>query len=213
MIHHKARKLPEDSAIAMSIETNDEETEYLNESKNDIKIGDVYSFGNYNGNTDWIVLDVVDDKALLLSKNAIEQRTYNNNFAYDITWENCDLRDWLNSEYIDNAFSEEESERIIQTQIINADSAKFGTRGGNDTMDKVFLLSIDEVCKYLKTDADRKAYYDDGTSAWWWLRSPGNSSYYASYVVSDGSVNEFGISVSDVYGAVRPAMWIEISNP
>ena len=89
----------------------------------------------------------------------------------------------------------------------------YNTPGGNNTIDKVFLLSIDEVNKYFKSDIDREVYLSDGTSVWWWLRSPGDGSRNAASVGGIGSVYEFGDRVSSVFGAVRPALWVDISNP
>ena len=100
----------------------------------------------------------------------------------------------------------------MSTNIVNSDNADFETDGGNNTTDKVFLLSIDEVIKYFTSASERKATLSDGTSIWCWLRSPGCISRHAADVDSDGSVFENGYAVSSESGAVRPALWIDISN-
>jgi hypothetical protein len=106
-------------------------------------------------------------------------------------------------------------ERIVAANIVNQNNPYHGTPGGNNTFDKVFLLSIEEVNRYFKGDADRVAYGRDGRAGFWWLRSPGISSYIAAYVSDGGNVDDYGYvsvigrGVSDAHG-VRPALWIQI---
>ena len=45
---------------------------------------------------------------------------------------------------------------------------------------------------------------------WWWLRSPGSDSDFAADVLHVGWLN-YDYFVSDVGGAVRPALWVTIS--
>lgn len=174
-------------------------------------IGDNVAFGDYNGNTEWRVLAKEDGKILVISKYALEERQYNTEYT-SITWEKCTLRSWLNNEYLTSAFSNDERSRIIEVSINNPDNAEYGTDGGNNTTDKVFLLSIDAVNKYFTSDSAREAVLSDGTSVWWWLRSPGYDSGRVAVVDYDGSANGFGNYVYFGSGAVRPALWIDISN-
>ena len=179
------------------------------------EIGDTVYFGNYNGNTEWIVLAREDGKVLVISKYALERRPYNT-VNMSVSWKDCTLRNWLNGAYLSSAFSSDEQARIVETSIPNPYNSKYGTNGGLNgglnTTDKVFPLSIDEVNKYFKSDSERKATLTDGTSVWWWLRSPGSSRAYAARVDRDGSVGEYGCNVTNANGAVRPALWIDISN-
>ena len=136
----------------------------------------------------------------------------------DVTWEKSDLRNWLNNDFINSAFSSEEQSRIVETQNTNPDNN--GTKGGSDTRDKVFLLSIDEANKYFGSPEARqvepskaagaKAYANDANKSRWWLRSPGSSSVYAAYVPSNGSVNTGGSDVNKSDYVVRPALWINL---
>ncbi|MGN1392964.1 MAG: DUF6273 domain-containing protein [Succinivibrionaceae bacterium] len=128
-----------------------------------------------------MVLNVEEGKrALLLSKYALDFKQYHH-VRTNITWENCDLRKWLNNEFINNAFSKNKQKEIQLTNITNNDNAVYGTTGGNDTKDKVFLLSIDEVKKYFRNDEERQCkpteyavsnsvYKRDDESCWWRLR-------------------------------------------
>lgn len=96
---------------------------------------------------EWIVLERQDNKALLFSKFILDCKCYNNEFK-DVTWETCDLRKWLNSDFYNKAFNDSEKSIIKTTNVVNNDNAEYKTSGGNDTNDKVFCLSIDEIRKY-----------------------------------------------------------------
>ena len=135
---------------------------------------------------EWEILKIkYDGTAILLSKNIIDLQPYNNDKA-DITWENCSLRKWLNDEFYNNAFKYEELGIIINTHLKNpSNKTKFSekhknhlekwsrcgeqcnkkaeqktpinTPGGNDTDDNVWLLSINEIKKYISSEAARQA--------------------------------------------------------
>ena len=163
----------------------------------DVADGETIKFGGYS----WIVLDAQDDKALILSERIIEHRAYNE-LMLIVKWEDCDLREYLNTEFFDVTFNENEKSRIMETIVINDDNSWYGTDGGRDTIDRVFLLSINEVVRYfgdsgqLENRPENDGRYswmtdkyfpfiDDkfnylraamdikGVYSWWWLRSPG----------------------------------------
>ncbi len=199
-------------------------------------VGDYVFFGAYeqdnntsNGKEDieWLVLDVKDGKALVISKYALDCTQYNTSYT-DVTWETCSLRKWLNNDFLNAAFSEEEK-ALIPTVTVSADkNPSYSTDPGKATQDKVFCLSIIEANNYFNSDGARKCVptdyaiaqgaHSNGSYAtvggkatcWWWLRSPGCGRYSATYVYRDGGVNDYGYFVNDAYRAVRPALWIEI---
>lgn len=178
----------------------------VTESQNktsDIYKGQIITFGNY----EWRVLTVDKNKALLVTKDVITKKAYNEEFK-EITWEDCTLRQWLNSEFL-NAFSTDEKGKIIDTSIVNKNNPTYSTSGGNDTKDKVFLLSIEEASVYFSSDEDRMAEYH-GDNEWWWLRSPGSTMKDAAFVFYDGSISDNGDFVFNNYYGVRPALWITI---
>ncbi|MCR4961017.1 MAG: zinc ribbon domain-containing protein [Lachnospiraceae bacterium] len=122
------------------------------------QVGDIITFGQYeqdgdssNGMEDleWEVLDVEDGKALLITRYVIDQICYNEKHE-EVTWETCSLRQWLNEEFYNNAFSSKEQSYILETDLKNEDNQRYGTEGGNDTVDKVFCLSVSEILKYYK---------------------------------------------------------------
>ena len=192
--------------------------------------GDTVLFGEYeqdnntsNGKEDveWLVLEVKDGKALVVSKYALDCKQYNTSNT-DVTWETCTLRKWLNNDFINAAFSSYEK-AMIPTVTVSAD--KNSTNPGNATQDQVFLLSITEANKYFGSDSARQCKHTDYAFAngayvnsvngncGWWLRSPGVTQYSAhsaAYVHNSGGVYESGSDVDIGTSAVRPAMWISI---
>ena len=100
---------------------------------------------------EWIVLekDSENKRALIISKYIIDVRpiTYKSE-EKNTTWENSNIRSWLNDKFYNSAFTDEEKSRIKEVQIINEDNDDYMTLGGKDTTDKIFLLSISEARKY-----------------------------------------------------------------
>lgn len=120
-------------------------------------VGDVFKFGHYeqDNNTsngkeaiEWIVLDVKSDGSLfVVSKYALERQSYNASYV-DITWEKSAIRSFLNGSFYSAAFSSAEQAKILTTTVVNSKNPYTGTSGGNNTKDKIFLLSYAEVRKY-----------------------------------------------------------------
>jgi hypothetical protein len=192
----------------------------------------ITTFGSY----EWLVLAVENDRVLLVTKDALDMRAFNEEAA-EVTWETCSLRSWLNDEFY-NQFTAEEQEQIAETVVVNEDNSEYGTVGGNTTEDKVFLLSLAEVEQYFANDAARLAGLNMaraeaeiraeelaaklGASSenvltalteyegmvWWVLRSPGSNGNCAG-IRDDGSIDKNGDSVTGDF-AVRPALWLKL---
>lgn len=203
-------------------------------------IGDTVRFGSYEQDNDtdngaedieWLVLDKQDGKLLLISKDALDAKPYHEEYI-DVTWETCTLRGWLNDTFYNTAFSTEEQGRIVTTKVKNEDNLDYGTEGGNDTEDKIFLLSTGEargyfdfsmtavdparqtrVTAYAKAqggfvdNSDGNIYSGNG---WWWLRTPGYINKGAAYVAAHGIVSSNGISVSHFEYVIRPVFWLNL---
>ncbi|MCL1941636.1 MAG: M56 family metallopeptidase [Synergistaceae bacterium] len=209
------------------------------------------------GGIDWRVLEVKDGKALILSEKILSKGPYNlpqddqrphkygKIYSFEkfftawqnepVTWEECSLRQYLNGEFYDSAFSNEEKGRIVETKLKNNDNPWYGMAGGNDTTDKVFLLSLEEVALYfgdsggLKNRPDgadslkdqfnekRIAKTQDGKDWRWLLRSPGafqrmceTNHVYVACVAADGDIFVIGDYVTNVHGGIRPALWLTL---
>ncbi len=158
------------------------------------------NFGKY----EWRILDMKGSKALVISKDVLFKKKYNDEHS-NVTWETCTLRNYLNNDFYNTAFSKEEKELIAMRWRGNPDNSKYGTKGGDNTEDYIFLLCIDEANSYFKADKDRSC----GES--WVLRSPGSSQNYAAFVRRDGSLSDSGYDV-DYGDGVRPALWLDLNQ-
>ena len=177
---------------------------------------------------EWQVIARENGRVLIVSKYLLDYQKYNVTNT-NVSWETCSLRKWLNGTFLSSAFSSEEQNLIIKTRVTADKNPEYSTSPGNDTTDQVFLLSITEAKKYFHSDEGRKCVSSEyvasrvtpsrnsdsaGNSAlcWWWLRSPGTYPDLAACVNIDGSVRSSGSYVGYVNGAVRPAMWIDLSE-
>ncbi len=196
------------------------------------EVGSYIYFGEYEQDNDastgkeaieWLVLDKQDDKMLVISRYGLDCQPYNTENE-DVTWETCSLRAWLNNDFYEAAFIPEEK-NVILTSVVTADAnPRYDTPVGNDTTDQVFLLSIEETERYFADDNARKSAgtpycYEQGASktsiletCYWLLRSPGRDTHYAAVVRSDGGIIMNGVRIKNGKNAVRPALWIDLSN-
>ena len=196
-----------------------------------LRVGDHFTFGRYeqdnyeaNGSEpiEWRVLEVSGGSALIVSEDALDMRAYNKEWV-SVTWAECTLREWLNGEFYETAFNEAEKGLVALTKVENKDHPQYGTEGGEDTEDRIFLLSLEEADRYFEDDEDRRAFpteyaiakhaymNSDLGTVWWWLRSPGDYRVNAAGVFADGSLRLTGGSVSFDRDAVRPALRLKIT--
>ncbi|MGM9608379.1 MAG: DUF6273 domain-containing protein [Oscillospiraceae bacterium] len=163
------------------------------------------------GGYDWIVLDEQDGKMLVLSSKVLEARAYHS-AGGAITWEDSEIRAYLNGEFYDKTFTDAEKAKIVETTVENKSNPQYGIPGGSDTTDKVFLLSLGEAEKYLGGGVEllRGIDISTGEVTWWHLRSPGEATDVNASVNAIGLIDYHGVSdgVKDPTGGVRPAMWI-----
>ena len=206
---------------------------------NGVTTWDCIYFGNYwqndtngDGKADqndqkepikWRVLSVKGNDAFLLADQNLDAKPYNEE-RIDVTWATCTLRAWLNDTFLNTAFTSAEQAAIKNTTVVNEDNPDYGTEGGMNTVDKVYLLSIAEArnSSYgfngeFRTDSETRvakntAYVAGkdgmnavGYAALWWLRSPGVSSSNA--VDDDGWYSDVDFDI-----AVRPALHLNLSS-
>lgn len=180
----------------------------------EFNIGRVMLFGGYN----WRILDIKNNAALIITEYIIEQRSYHDAYK-DITWADCSLRKYLNGEFYDK-FNATDKSRIIPVINKNPDNQWYGSKGGVDTKDSIFILSIEEVvCQYfgdssskLQNPGKNQRYWferkDENNSKriarlevnkegiwWWWLRSPGRVNVKAVYIHGDGNIGIQGNNI------------------
>ena len=198
----------------------------------------------------WRVLNRNGNDAFLLADVALDDQKYNTNFGdvTDVTWETSSMRSWLNGygasvnqpkidyrrkNFINSAFTSTQRSAIKTTSVVNNNNTNYGAGCGN-TSDKVFLLSISEVCntdiaagygfakEYYSDDEARRSrcstyahamgvgrFMDEyNGNGWWWLRS---QSYENDSVPDDGSIFE-NMDVDDDFCGVRPALHLNLSS-
>ena len=202
------------------------------------QVGNMVLYGHYeqdsnlsNGKEaiEWIVLayDSGKGRALLLSRYGLDAHRFDANKYQG--WDKSEIRKWLNSTFLDNAFTVSEQEGIATTKV--STPRYNGTSGGADTEDKIWLLSRDEATTYFTNDESRKAIptkyamaqgiWQGGISfsnsnlngigcCWWWLRSPADGPYGASLVYPDGRLFGCGVYSTDI--CIRPAFWINLDS-
>jgi GNAT superfamily N-acetyltransferase len=195
-------------------------------AKTNVADSEIVSFGRYK----WQVLDCNGKDKLLLSKDVLELREYNDRFE-NTTWSSSTIREYLNSNFY-NSFTPQEQGAIYETSVQSSSNAWYDTDGGSTTFDKIFILSISEAEKYLgekKTgcskgesnkfyiddsfNQNRGATYKDGSPSRWYLRTPGKTSDFVATVTIDGKISVTGDFVNRKATklfkvGVRPAMWV-----
>lgn len=200
------------------------------------KVGDSVKFGLYeqddnlsNGKEEitWIVLDIEGNKALLISKYALDCQPYNS-FDTDVTWEECSLRNWMNDEFLNFAFNGMCQELICSSTLSADNNPRYSIDPGEATNDKVFLLSITEAnrlftsnearlcgvtpfakARGVETSSTYKTVSGEATCRQW-LRTTGSIQSRALAIDNDGSADDYrGVYVYS-REAVRPAMWINL---
>lgn len=172
---------------------------------------------------EWLVLKNDGSKALLISKYALDCQRYNTS-GRDVTWETCTLRRWLNGSFINSAFSAEEQKQILHTTVTADRNPSSNTDPGNNTTDKVFLLSRAECSQYLVLCDARScegtaycfaqgaAQQDVYGGCRWWLRSPADYSGRVICVNDNGMYASAGCSTFSDGITVRPALWINLGS-
>jgi len=199
-------------------------------SLNDAAVGDIIWFGHYPGISaaedsqdplpvPWLVLDRTSEDLLLISRDALDSRPYHGEFR-DVVWEDCDLRKWLNGEFLHSFFSAAEQKRILVSHLANDDNPEYRTSGGGATSDRIFCLSLSEAGRYFADDASRRCgpaeravrkglWANEEGHCYWWLRTPGRYGFNAAATDPFGELWPDGNTVNgEDHGGVRPAMRI-----
>ena len=205
--------------------------------------GDHVTFGHYEQDGDigngpepieWQIISEEDGKLLLISSSILDCQAFNTG-SDGVTWETCTLRSWLNYEFYNAAFDDDEKELISTAVLNNTGDERLGTGSGNDTEDKVFVLSIEEIADYygliwdddishwgtagvLETKVTDYAheegsyrYVFDNDGGDWWTRSTGLHSYDAWMIDYEGRAtlrNYHDVGYLNL--GIRPVIYLDI---
>ena len=190
--------------------------------------GSHVNFGNYWQNDDktktpikWIVLDVKGNEALLLSDYVLDAHVFYHEFVLK-SWKDSDIRKWLNTEFLETAFSDKEKEMIVFSDLKNINFRQ-------EVSDKIFCLDFFELqsffdgcdfsgmkinqalqCKPTNYAVTRGVFVNDynGFSFWWTRETSMMYQPHAFVVNAGGSCCEYTIHSND--GGVRPALRVRL---
>lgn len=198
---------------------------------------DVLQFGVYEQDADsttvnepieWLVLSETNDKILVISKDTIISISYHDKIE-NITWDSSILRLYLNNVFYNMFLNDEEKSMVIPTILKNDGLNEFGFSNGKNTIDKVFVLNLDEYKKYFNDDKERISKgtkygktiglqlsstlpiadvpIENGT--FYWARDVGYHESDVACVNWDGRINVYGYNCKSDGMGVRPCMWLK----
>ena len=208
------------TGCGMSVEKQAKMNESTLEKLETTEIGAEVDFGFYNGHAiKWIVVDEKDGAHLLVAKDTVESKKYNDDGGSMNTsdplfhaneWNNCSLRAWLNNDFYQEAFEEVAKEAVVTCDLKNSFKERYNKSGGKDTADKVFILSFAEIKNYLEplgvVSAKGKTY---------WIRNPKGTNGYSAGICKDSLSSQImymKYEDIDTEQGVRPAVWVA-KNP
>ena len=218
----------DDDEPKQTIEMNDDEEEEEEKDENWLKLPEpvellnVYEIGTHGGEpVTWVVIDIEDDKALLITEQIVDCVSYNE-VEEKCTWEDCTLREWLNDDFYNDVFTDKEKQMILKTTLDNKDLPKEGYDYGNDTEDYIFILSprdvehadVSEASIFATSNMQIAVEHGlNNTYASFWVRTPcleDDDTVDLRYiqVVRDGEYCTY-YCVDSKQTGVRPAMWVD----
>lgn len=178
----------------------------------------------------WVVLYSNDYEMYIVSERVLDCKKYNDTND-NVTWSNCTLRTWLNSTFYNTAFSETDKKMIKRVTLTNDSNPRYGTDGGENTTDYVFIPSYNDVMNSnygfsTSTNASDTRIViptvyacDAGATpvsttlgSVWSLRTPGHNNSSACFVDYEGGVNNFGFDVYKDFLGIRPALKIKFRD-
>lgn len=203
----------------------------------DYNLGDMLYFGHYeqDNNTqngeeklEWIVLEKQYGRLLLISKYILDFVPYDTaHSVYDSRWGISTLRQWLNDDFYNSAFSKSEKEMICNSLIIN----EYPTTEADAsvTYDNIYVLNQKEFDTLFYDIPDGKTSPvtpyammksgldpDDGyTETEWWAR--GYLENYTDLLVDRPAsalrLADDANSPEDSSIGVRPVLWVQAELP
>lgn len=195
-------------------------------------VGELVKFGTYEQDNDyedgkeeieWIVIDKEGNSILLISNYCLDCKP-NVDGGGSYTWKYSLLYPWLTQTFFNEAFSEEEREKIISPK----DAGVTETIFSDVPDDKITLLNTEEADMFFDSDASRKAYptkyaisqgvYVDGDNGYvdagggsclWYLRPPSGSSTSMVYVAHVNGWLSYYVAKYNNDMGVRPVIWVD----
>ena len=201
----------------------------------------------------WRVIGLEDGAAWLLADRLLDCQPYNVEEG-PVSWGSSTVRSWLNSYpaeennagldyqgggFLGTAFTTAEQEAILQTRVENRPNERYGTVCGNDTEDRVFLLSNDEV--FSSDTAARYGFYagngfDDPAkrfrstmyakckgswwssvngymgNSFWFMRTNGYTQESVTYICDFGYIYQRGTISTCEDAGILPAIRVDLDQ-
>lgn len=198
------------------------------------KAGDILKFGRCRQSRaykepediEWIVVKREGTRVMVISRMVLDTRAYGGE-----TWAESTLRAYLNGEFFNSVFSNAEQTMIPLVKLENPDDEVFGGKGGEDTEDRVFLMSYEdaetltesgrlaELTVYAKDEYLKKLPVLPEGQYWglmhyknWWLRDPKKPYTHKAVSGIGGSFHLDALEFTDDTVGVRPVIWIEMGE-
>lgn len=170
----------------------------------------------------WRVLSVDGDKALLLADQNMGNQRFNDGWDWGVPWSSCTLRQWMNTDFKDTAFEENELSAICNHEE-TGDTVFALSKPEVDKMNQRFIGnglnedSIAAIWKSSNTDYLKKCLQNDGIgepNTGWWLRSNGMFNFLAYYITDGGGQDFRNIDEQDEMGRTmaRPSVYLDLSK-
>ena len=188
----------------------------LSANNQEITVGSTIHFGDF----DWRVLDVKNDKALIITKDIIIRRAYDTNHnlagycgeeppaslkSFSSTVVEGSMNNYLDTTFhYGESFSDFEREQMGMYTICDNDQTR------TTLYPFIYLMSASEIETYFPNIPDRIALFE-GNPCPWWLRGAKLNEYSDSATFVDERGNIVLSNIKEQHG-VRPAMWIKMDS-
>ena len=177
-------------------------------------VGDIITLGTFEQDDNrangpepiqWRVLAREGDRILVVSVYGLDRQLYDaDEWNYDL-WETCDLKAWLEDDFMQTAFTAEDRAAILEITCLSIEEAT-----------TLFADDEDRICQATPYAKSQGVWNGDdwghtGKGCFWWMRSPGDDGVNdATYVTPYGELYTDGSGSWDPRVAVRPALWLSI---
>ena len=204
----------------------------------------------------WRIIEINGSEAMLLADRQMDCAKYNETSA-EVQWEKSTLRSFLNGydsddnlenisfaekpqdSFFNSAFSDEEKECIIYSDIENPDNSYYQTNCGDNIKDRIFILSSAEVFSspaaarhgfYAGSGVDdsakrfRSTMYAKARGTWyspvdnylgnsfWYMRTNGYSLSNVTYICDFGYIYNRGTDVTCNDSGILPSLKIDLEK-
>lgn len=195
---------------------------------NHVATFDCVWFGNYMQSSSekepikWRVLSVDGNKALLMADKNLENKRFNDEWNWSVPWGNCTLREWMNSDFKETAFAENEQAALINhsetgDSVFALSKPEMDAFNAQLTENGFDSLAIDAVWKSSNTDFLAMSLRDVGIAepnTGWWLRSNGLFNFMAYFINWNGGQDYRNVDEKDENGRTmaRPCVYLDLSK-